>query len=91
MAISTLLGYSILHLRGFSQNVVYDRISLEKDQQLIMTRDVENKYDKQATVVKTLDGLIVGRVSKAFTKPYRVMMDTANVLSITTVSRSIDI
>ena len=71
-----------MHFRGFPQNVGYDRISLEKDQQLIMTRDVENKYDNQATVVNTLDGLIVGRVPKAFTKPCRVMMDTVDVLSI---------
>ena len=60
----------------------YDRICLEENQELIMSRDVINKYDNHATVVKTLDGFIVGRVPKPLTKPCRVMMDTVDVLSI---------
>ena len=69
MAPPTVLGHSIMNLRGFSQNVGYGRIHLETNQQLIMFRDIHNKYDKQVTVVKTMDGLIVGRVPKALAKP----------------------
>ena len=47
-----------------------------------MSRDVDNKYNNLATVVKTLDGFIVGRVPKPLTKPCRVMMNTVDVLSI---------
>ena len=47
-----------------------------------MSRDINNKYDKQATVVKTMDGLVVGRVPKALAKPCRIMMDTVDVLSL---------
>ena len=60
----------------------YDRICLEENQELIMSRDVDNKYDNLGTVVKTLDGFIVGRVPKPLTKPCRVMMNTVDVLSI---------
>ena len=82
MTTSTLLGNTILHLRGFQQNVGYDRICLEENQELIVSRDITNKYDNHATVVKTLDGFIVGRVPKPLTKSCRVMMDTVDVLSI---------
>ena len=47
-----------------------------------MSRDNDNKYDNNATVVKTVDGFIVGRVPKKFTQSCRVMMDTIDVLSI---------
>ena len=47
-----------------------------------MSRDIHNKYDKLATIVKTMDGLIVGRVPNALAKPCRIMMDTVDVLSI---------
>ena len=60
----------------------YDRIILEENQELIMSRDNDNKYDNNATVVKTVDGFIVGRVPKKFTQSCRVMMDTIDVLSI---------
>ena len=64
MSNSTRLGYTHLNLRGFEQNVGYDRIILEENQELIMSRDNDNKYDNNATVVKTVDGFIVGRVPK---------------------------
>ena len=67
MATTTLLEYSMMYLRGFPQNVGYDCNSLENGQELIMTPDVDNKYDNLATVVKTLDEFIVRRVAKAFT------------------------
>ena len=60
----------------------YDRITLEENQELIMSRDNDNKYDNNATVVKTVDGFIVGRVPKKFKKSCRVTMDTIDVLSI---------
>ena len=60
----------------------YDRIILDENQELIMSRDNTKKYDNNATVVKTLDGFIVGRVPKQFTKSCRVMMDTVDILSI---------
>ena len=82
MATTTLLGYSVMHLRGFPQNVGYDRISLENGQELIITPVVNNKYDNRAAVVKTLDGFIVNRVPKAFTKPCRVMIQTVDVLAM---------
>ena len=60
----------------------YDWICLEEIQELIVSRDNTNKYDNYATVVKTLDGFIVGRNPKPLTKSCRVMMDTVDVLSI---------
>ena len=60
----------------------YDRIFLEETQELIVSRDITNKYDNHATVVKTLDGFIVGRVPESLTKSCQVMMDTVDVLSI---------
>ena len=72
----------MLTLRGFLLNVGYGRHDLEMNQQLTMSRDINNKYDKQATVVKTMDGLVVGRVPKALAKPCRIMMDTVDVLSL---------
>ena len=47
-----------------------------------MARDVDNKYDNLATVVKTLDGFIVGRVLKPLTKSCQLMMNTVDVLPI---------
>ena len=82
MAPQNILGYSTLNLRGFSHNVGYGCHLLEKNQQLTISRDYNNKYDKPTTVVKTMDGFIVGRVPKGLVKPCWIMMDTVDVISL---------
>ena len=44
MATTTLLGHAVTYLHKFSQNVEYDRISLENGKELVMTPEIDNKY-----------------------------------------------
>ena len=82
MTTTTLHGYSVMYLHRFPQNVGYDCNSLKNGQELIMTPDVDNKYDNLATVVKTLDEFIVSLDAEPLTKLCRVMVQTVDVLSV---------
>ena len=68
------------NLRGFSQNAGYGPSNLEQGQLLVVKPEDDNKRDKNATLVKTLDGNIVGRVSLPLSKYARKMMRDAHDL-----------
>ena len=71
-----------MNLRGFPQNAGYGPVNLERGQLLVMKPEVDNEHDKYATVVKTLDGNIVGRVALPLSKSARKMMQNARKLGI---------
>ena len=63
-----------MNLRGFPQNVGYGPVNLEKGRQLVMKPEVGNEHNKYTTVVRTLDGDIVGLVALPLSKSARKMM-----------------
>ena len=77
-----MLGQVRLNIRSFCQNAGYGRSNLEKGQLLVMKPEVDNKQDKYATVVKTLDGDIVGRVFLLLSESARRMMRNSHKLGI---------
>merc|ERR1719491_2381632 len=69
-----LVGQAWLRVRGYSQN---GDCNLKQDQILCMLKELGNKWDNDATLVKTLDGKIVGRVPRLLSTDARKMMQDA--------------
>ena len=55
---------------------------LKKGQELVMEREFKNKHDSHATVVKTLEGDIVGRVKKQLSRSAKKIMRQVKKLGI---------
>ena len=81
---SNLIGHAILDLRGHAQNTEHGRGRLKEGQELFMSNDYNNKYDKNAVVVTTLDGYVVGRVPKEISMKCCTMLESIDTLSVHT-------
>ena len=70
-----ILAHSFVNLRGHTQNTDNGRGTLKKGQELNISHEFENKFDKNAVVVKTMGGKVVGRIPRQDSKKYLTMLD----------------
>ena len=61
-----VIVHTILDLRGYDHNVGNGRGCLKEGQEISMSREYNNRHDKNVVVVKTMEGHVIGRVQKGY-------------------------